>query len=171
MLKRPESEAGFVIITVMFMVVVIAVLSISYLGASFEYGRATSFENDLARARLAADEGVHLSLAELKTGADLQGDGLGNLIFAGADTRQIVVAAQDLGGGLYRIRSTGNVNQTSQAVDCIAQLLPPTALTLNARAAVTAEGPVVTSGNINVDGRDWDEWGAFIQGAGVFGIS
>jgi hypothetical protein len=39
------------------------------------------------------------------------------------------------------------------------------------RAAITARGPVLTTGSISIDGRNWNQSGTSLNGPGVFGIS
>ncbi|MFT7619995.1 MAG: hypothetical protein ACI97A_003652 [Planctomycetota bacterium] len=170
-MNKFSTQSGTVMVTTIFLVIVVVVLSMSYLSASFQFGISSASEKNLMRARLVAEEATYLSIAELKAGVDTDGDGLGALSFQGADARNATTLVEDLGGNLYRIHSNGTFGTTSQAIECVVQMIPAGALNLSARAAVTAEGPVLTSGNINVDGRDWDEWGNNIVGPGVFGIS
>jgi hypothetical protein len=123
------------------------------------------------QARLAAEDGIHLSIAELKSGVDAGGDGLGTLTSTAADGRTVTVNATPLGGNLYQIHSVGVLRRARAGADVLAETIPAGSLSFNARAAITAEGPVTTLGNITVDGRDWNITGTAVVGPGGFGIS
>ena len=166
-----SKQSGHVMVATLLLTIMLGAIAMTYLLASFRNNRSVAFENALVRARLAADEGLQRSIAELKSGVDVGEDGLGSLVFEGDDDRSIVVTATDLGGNLFRVHSSGQVAAATQSAEMVAQILPPVALGSETRAAITAEGEVTTLGNIEVDGRDWNQDGTFIVAPGVFGIS
>jgi type II secretory pathway pseudopilin PulG len=70
------------------------------------------------------------------------------------------------------LRSTSNVGNQSVSLEVVCHRYTILSnLTFPARAAVTARSSVSTSGNMTIDGRDWDSTGASVVGSGVFGIS
>lgn len=124
-----------------------------------------------SRARLAAEEGLHRAIKELRLDADLDGNGVGNVTVALADGRLIDVTATDLGGGLFELRSRGRYKGQIRAVSGLTERVAGASLSAAARAAITANSEITTSGNISVDGRDWNWDGTVLAGPGVFGIS
>ncbi len=170
-MRIERNETGQAMVATLFVVVLMAVTAVTYLTASFQLGVETNAEIGMVRARLAAEEGVHLAMAELKSGDDPDGDGLGTVSLAGADDRSIVVTATDLGGDLYRVHAVARVGGAAQGLEAIIELVTAPGVAFPARAAITAEGPVETLGTINVDGRDWDDWATALVGPGLHGIS
>ncbi len=170
-IRKTDSERGVALIGSLIVATMLIGAAGLYLFVS--YGGFETSNRELAgmRARLAAEEGLHRAMAELKLGVDTGGDGLGNITFAGPDERQIQAGATALGGNLYRLHSRGQVPRAALACDTLIELLPSESLAFPLRGAITAEGPVSTLGNINIDGRDWNENGTSVVGPGVFGIS
>jgi hypothetical protein len=129
------------------------------------------------RSRLAAEDGLSLSIAELKSGTDVDGDGLGNLTATAVDGRQITVTAVNLGptsyvnSFLYQLHSVAVLRRAQCGADLVAEIIPPQPIDFEARAAITSNGPVLTTGSITVDGRDWNLNGTAVVGPGTFGIS
>jgi len=142
-----------------------------YLSASQSGYESANRELAGARARLASEEGLYLAIAELKSGVDTDGDGLGTIAWTGPDGRTCAATATDLGGDMFRLRSVGTVTRAALGTEVLAQVIPSQPLDFPARAAITAEGEVTTTGNITVDGRDWDSFGTVINGPGVYGVS
>lgn len=130
-----------------------------------------------AQARLGAEDGIHLSIAELKSGVDAGGNGLGNLVETAADGRTVTVTATNLGptsyvgSFLYQIHSVAQLQRSQSAADLVAEIIPPQPISYQARATITARGPVATTGNITIDGRDWNYAGTAVVGPGTYGIS
>jgi hypothetical protein len=129
------------------------------------------------QARLGAEDGIALSIAELKGGVDPDADGLGNLTTTATDGRSIVVTAQNLGptsyvnSFLYRIHAVATLRMSQSAAALVAEIIPPQPIDYDARATITARGPVATTGSITVDGRDWNYAGTAVTGPGTYGIS
>lgn len=169
--RRACSRRGSALLSSLFVATVLIGTAGTYLFVSF--GGYESGNRELAgvRARFASDEGLQRSMAELKSGVDAGGDGLGTITFDGADERRIQVTATDLGGNLFRLHSRGAVTRAALACDTLIEVIPPQALGFPARAAITSHGQVTTSGNITVDGRDWNWAGTAVTGPGVFGVS
>jgi hypothetical protein len=63
------------------------------------------------------------------------------------------------------------LNRARHGADVLAERIPTGTLSFAPGAAVTANGPVTTLGNITIDGRDWNITGTAVVGAGKFGIS
>ena len=165
------SERGVALVTAIFTITVLVGVSALYLSLSWD-GRESERRAEAAvRARLGADEAIALAVAELKSGVDSGGDGLGTVTFSGDDDRELSAAATALGGNLFRIHGEGVVPRARSAADVLAEVIPSDPLTATLRAAITAEGPVSTLGNITVDGRDWSANGTTLVGPGTFGIS
>jgi hypothetical protein len=143
----------------------------SYLVLSHGGFQSSSVELGTVQARIAAEDGITLALAELKSGVDAGGDGLGSLTSTAADGRTITVTATNLGGNLFQVHSAAVLRRARAGADVVVERIPAGNLSFNARAAITAEGPVTTLGNIVVDGRDWDITGTSVVGPGGFGIS
>jgi hypothetical protein len=143
-----------------------------YLMVSHAGVQASNREYAAVRARIASEEGLHLSIAELRTGVDSDTNGVGTIAFVGLDGRSANASVTDLGGSIWRIHSVAVVDGARLGSEVLAQVLPTESLPFPARAAITAAGPVTTLGNINVDGRDWRGDGSGLTGdPGVFGIS
>lgn len=169
--RRATLQRGTALVAGMSLMLVLVGASGLYLSVSQSGYESSTREIAGARARLASEEGLYLAIAELKSGVDTDGDGLGSVTWTGPDGRICTAVATDLGGDLYRLRSVGTVLRASLGTEVLAQRIPAMPLNFPARAAITAEGDVTTTGNIEVDGRDWDGFGTTIIGPGVFGIS
>lgn len=166
-----NSESGTALVAGMALTAVMVGAAALYLLVSHNGYEMSKRELDAARAQLASEEGLHLVMAELKTGVDSDGNGVGTIEFTGPDGRIARATATDLGGNLYRLISVGTVPRAALGTQVLAELIPSLGLSFPARAAITANGPVTTRGNIEIDGRNWDSSGATVVGPGVFGIS
>lgn len=171
MRSSQSKESGIALVSAVFVTFSLVAVCGMYLGVSYTEYESGLRETATVRARCAAEEALHLSVAELKGSLDSGGDGLGTLSTVGADGRRLSAVVTSLGGDLYRVHAEGAVTRASLAYDALVQVIPAPAVPVNARAAVTAEGSVSTLGNIRIDGRDWNEAGTSIVGPGVFGIS
>jgi hypothetical protein len=164
-------QSGTALTTALLISIILFGIAGSYLVLS-----AGGFENsnrELAtvQARLAAEDGIQMSLAELKSGVDADGDGLGTMTYQPADGQSVVVTSTPLGGNLYRIHSAATLRRAEKAVEVVAERVPTGGLTFSPRAAITAQGPVTTLGSIVVDGRDWNITGTAVVGSGTYGVS
>ncbi|HYC79259.1 MAG TPA: hypothetical protein VEI02_16700 [Planctomycetota bacterium] len=170
-MNRFDRSRGSALATALLSLIVLFGLSSSYLVLSYGGFQSAEVELATARARLAAEEGVHRSIAELRADVDADKDGLGSLQFVGDDGRSVRVTATDLGGGLYGLRSTGALPRARAALEVVVERSDPDGLPFPPRAAITANGPVSITGNITIDGRDWNEFGTAIVGPGAYGVS
>jgi hypothetical protein len=171
MKTRSNSQLGSALITSLAVVIGLSALAGTYLTASYTGYELSTCEQDSVRARIAADEGLHRAATELRTEIDADKNGLGNIDFTGDDGRRIQVTATDLGGGLFRLHSVGTLPRASMGTDMMVEIVPPENLAVPVRAAITADGDVATTGDIEIDGRDWDFLGGALTDPGVFGIS
>lgn len=143
----------------------------SYLLLSWGGWESSNRELATIEARLAGEDGIQLAIAELKSGVDTDGNGVGNINATISDGRTVTVTATALGGSLYRLHSVGVLNRARHGAEVVAERIPTGTLSFAPRAAITANGPVTTLGNITIDGRDWNITGTAVVGAGKFGIS
>jgi hypothetical protein len=171
MMRTDRGDRGAALVTSLFITFALVASSITYVSLSYSGYEASGREIAGVRARLAADDGLHLAMAELKSGVDAGGDGLGTVLFTGPDGRVAAAAATDLGGNLFRLHARGEVPRARLGSDMIVQLIASESLGFPPRAAITAQGEVTTLGNIEVDGRDHDDTGSSVIGPGSFGIS
>lgn len=164
--ERGSALAMAILSTTMLFGISTAYFTLSTGGATTASSEVTGVE-----AKVYADEGIQRSIAELKAGVDADHDGLGSLSRTGSDARTLSVVCTDLGGGLFRIHSCAHLRRANAGVNVVAQRIPPTPIAYSGRGAITANGPVTTTGNITVDGRDWNGTGTAIVGPGPYGIS
>ena len=165
------SQRGSAMLAAVTLTMILAGAATIYLFASHGSLEGSKREEDASLARIAAEEGVHRAIAEIKSNQDPGGDGIGTLTFEGTGERTIETSVIDLGGGFFNLHAMGSLRRASKSIDTIVEVVEGDPLTLNARAAVAARGPVSTTGNISIDGRDWNHLGTFIRGPGVHGVS
>ena len=166
-----QDEQGTILLIALGLVFSLSAACTLYLSASNSARRTSAFEHDLLRSRRASEEGIYRSIDELRLITDGDSNGMGNITFVGQDSREIIVGLEPLGGDLYRVRSRGQHPLAAYTTDALIQVIPSDPLSLDARAAITARGPVTTTGSIMVDGRDWAADGSGLVGPGTFGIS
>jgi hypothetical protein len=164
-------QAGAALVTALLISVMLFGIAGSYLVLS--YGGSENGMRELAtvQARLSAEDGIQMSIAELKSGVDAGGDGLGAVSYTDPDGRQVTVTATSLGSELYRIHSVAVLRRARKGVTVVAERIPTAQLSFTPRAAITAQGSVTTLGGITVDGRDWNITGTAVVGPGGYGVS
>jgi len=143
-------------------------LMVSFVGLIASQSSAAALKRRSAHAYYIAEAGLNAAIAELNAGLDYDDDGPG-------------AAAGDFGGGTYEIAavenapddytltSVGTYGGTRRAIEAVVQR-PSANLLLDALAAITSNGPVETTGNITVDGRDHSIDGLLTGAPGVFGV-
>jgi hypothetical protein len=146
-------------------------LSTLYMSSSHRFGRTGRHEIGKALSRVAAEEGIHLAVAEIKSGTDAGGDGLGIISFTGVDGRSARTLVSDEGGGRFRLQALGAFGQESYAVENTVQIVPISGIGISPVAAIAAACPVDIRGNINIDGRDWSRDGTELVGPGLPGVA
>jgi len=143
----------------------------AYLLLSIGGWESSNRELAVIEARLAGEDGIQLSIAELRTGIDTGGDGLGNVTTTITNGTNVTVTAMNIGGNVYRLHSVGVLDRARHGADVVVERVPTGVVNFTARAAITAQGPVTTLGNIVVDGRNWNSTGTALIGPGKYGIS
>lgn len=93
-----HSQAGTALATALLVSTILFGIAGSYLTLSYGGYENSCRELATVEARLAAEDGIQLSIAELKTGVDAAGDGLGNLTSTGTNGGTVTVTATSLGG-------------------------------------------------------------------------
>lgn len=170
-------ESGVALISGLIIVVVLVGASVTYLSLSYGGFESSSREVQGMRARMAAEEGLNLAMAELREDVDADSDGLGTITRQlNGRTVSVVATAVSLGAteldpDLYNLHALGATPQGTIGIDALVEVAPLDPVFFPFEAAITAQGPVDTSGNINIDGRDHDWTGANVVGPGVSGIS
>lgn len=164
-----KGEQGFSLVIVMLLVLVMVGLAYAYMVQSSSQRIETRESTVMEQAFYLAESGAFSAIAELNSGDDADGDGLGVVIagYAGGDYR---TRTTDLGDFAFKLVSVGDYNERERAVEVVAQ---QTKLQLEGtiRGAITANGAVTTLGSIIVDGRDYDESGTNVVGPGMEGVS
>ncbi len=169
---NPRSdERGTALVSAILITVIMFGLASAFHTASVGGIEVSARELETSEARLAAEEGLHRAMAEIKSGVDAGGDGLGTISMTGTDGRTITVTSSDLGGNLYRLHSVAVLLRARAGADALVERTPTGTYTFPARAAITSNGPVTVTGSIVVDGRDWNSSGTAILSPGTFGIS
>src|SRR5262245_10389417 len=110
-----QAQAGTALVTALLLTTMLFGIAAAYLTLSAGGYESSSRELAAVEARFIADDGLHLSIAELKVGVDADGDGLGNITAAIADDRTVVVTATSLGGNMYRLHSEARVRRATIA--------------------------------------------------------
>jgi hypothetical protein len=165
-----NSQAGAALVMALLISVMLFGIAGAYMTVSYGGFDNSTRELAIIQARLGAEDGIQLSLAELKSGVDADADGLGNLTVT-EEGRTITATCTSLGGNLYRIHSVGVTGRARKGATVVAERIPTGALSFSPRAAITAQGSVTTLGGIVVDGRDWNITGTAVVGPGKYGVS
>lgn len=167
-----DKERGTALIAAVGMTLTLVGASTLYLVVGHRALDHSDRDVETALARIASDEGIYRAIAELRSGVDSSGLGLGNVQFVdGTGHITTTTAMSDLGGDFYLIHSRAQGLRSAQSAETVVEIFPGEALSLDARAAVAARGPVETTGNITIDGRNWNQHGTAIVGPGVHGVS
>ncbi len=164
-----KSERGISLVLVMVVLVLMVGLTYAYLVQTTARRLEVSEAATAERSIQLADSSISAAVAELNSGTDTAGDGLG-AVSAVYGFGNYLTAATDIGDFAYRIVGVGDYNERKRAIEVIAQQ-DKVQLTGTIRAAITANGDVDTLGSIIVDGRDYDIDGINIVGPGGQGIS
>lgn len=164
-------DAGTVLVTSLLLTMLLFGIAGAYVLLSVGGFENSARELATVEARSAAEDGLHLSLAELKSGVDADGDGLANVSATAADGRAISVTATNLGGNLYRLHSSVTLRRARKAADVVVERIPLGLPQAHFNAAIAAKGPVTASGSIVIDGRDWNDLGTAVVGSGIYGLS
>jgi hypothetical protein len=167
---RSNQESGSALFMALLLTTMLFALAGTYLTTS--YGGSINSARELAtvQARLGADDGIQLSIAELKSGVDSDADGLGTLTETDSDGRTVTVTATNLGSNVYRIHSVAVLRLARHGTDVIVERIPSAVPAYSIGSAIASKGPVQTTGSITIDGRDWNDTGTAVVGPGVYGV-
>jgi hypothetical protein len=165
------TQAGTALVTSLLVTTLLFGISGSYLVLSYGGYENSSRELATVEARLAAEDGIQLSIAELKSGVDAGGDGLGNLTTTAATGGTVTVTATNLGGNLYRIHSVAVLHRARCGCEVLVDKIPLGTINFSPRSAISAKGPVQVQGSIVIDGRDHNALGTTVVGPGTYGIA
>ena len=153
-----KNEKGMVLIWFYFLIVILMITSGAVFGLSFQEARLTSIEQDRTKAFYLAEAALDQKLDEMRN-SDL--NDIGSTDFGDGSF------TADYDSGTKKITATGTVNgTTATVVAVVSKTIPP-----GVKGAISAVGSITFSGNINVDGRDYDPSGNLTGDAGSYGAS
>jgi hypothetical protein len=170
-LESRSSQAGTALVTALLATTLLFGIAGAYVLLSVGGYENSSREIATVEAAMAAEDGLNLSMAELKSGVDADGDGLGNVTATAADGRTITVTATNLGGLFYRLHSIAVLRRARKGSTVVVELVPSGGPQANFSGAIASNGPVTLQGSIVVDGRDWNTTGTAVVGSGVYGVT
>jgi hypothetical protein len=165
-----ENEKGTALAMALFISIVLFGIAAAYFSLSFGGYENSTREMACVQARLAADDGLDLAIAEVKSLVDPGGDGLGDLTTTAPDGRTITVAVERVSTSLFELHSVAVLARARSGADMVAEIAPSQELEFSPEAAVCTRGPVITTGGICIDGRDWNFGGTAVVGPGTWGI-
>jgi hypothetical protein len=173
-----KSEKGSAMIVALVVTLVVAGLSGSYLGLSVYRQGSTFREVDRERALYAAEAALAQSMHELNTNRDYDASGglmgtVAALTAIPGYSTAVSVDTTGLTGDQKRLTAICTFGPVNKRVDRSVEVIVDTnksLVTTLGMAAIISRDPIDFSGNINVDGRDWDINGSAVVGAGVDGV-
>src|SRR6476660_4427407 len=119
-----DTEAGSALAMALLVTIMLFGIATSYVTLSFGSFESSNREMATVEARIAAEDGIQLSIAEMKSGVDSGGDGLGNLTMTEVDGRTIKTQVTNLGGNVYAIHSVATLRRARSAADVVMELVP-----------------------------------------------
>lgn len=171
-----KAEKGSALILAIVVTLVVAGMSGTYLTLSVSKKDATFKEVEREKAFYAAEAALAQAKYELTSGKDYDTPGLGNVTLNGLANTQCSVTVDTTGltGNQRRLTAICTYGPTVLKVTdrSIEEVVdkPISTVTALGMAAVVSRDPMDFTGNINVDGRDWDINGTAVVGAGVDGV-
>ena len=155
---KKRSEQGMILIWFYLLIAMLVILGGSLYELPFQESRLITIDQSRDKAFYLAEAGLDQKLAELR----------------GGNTNNI--SSTSFGEGSYsvtynattkQIQSTGTVNGISKTViSVVSKTTPP-----GVKGAMTSAGNMSFSGNIQVDGRDYDSSGNLTGSSGTYGAS
>lgn len=151
-----KNEKGIILIWFYLLIAMLIVAGGSLFALSFHESQLITIEQGRHKAFYLAEAGIDQKLQQLRTG------------------NQSAIPPTTLGEGTYsaaydnttkQIQATGTVNGISRSIVAVVSKTSPPGV----KGALTSQGDVSFSGNIQVDGRDHDSAGNLITGAGGTG--
>ncbi len=153
-----KNEKGMMLIWFYLLIAILLIMGGSLYGLAFQESLLITIDQSRDKAFYLAETGLDQKLYELRSN----------------NTSNI--ASTSFGEGSYsvtydattkQIRSTAIVNGISKTViSVVSKTTPP-----GVKAAITSEGNISFSGNIQVDGRDHDDLGNLTGDSGTYGAS
>src|SRR5262245_52346977 len=122
--RELESQDGTALVTALMITGLLFAIAGAYLVLAHGGFENSTREMETVQARLAAEDGLNLSIAELKTGIDTSNDGVGNVTSTASDGRVITVTATPLGGNLYRVHSQARLRRANAAAEVVVERFP-----------------------------------------------
>ena len=153
-----KNEKGMMLIWFYLLITVLLIMGGSLYALSFQESSLIKIDQTRDKAFYLAEAGLDQKLQELRSGNTSN------------------VTSTSLGEGTYsvtydattkQVQSTGTVDGLSKTVIAVVQkTLPP-----GVKGALTSEGDISFSGNIQIDGRDHDSSGDLTGDSGTYGAS
>ena len=153
-----KNEKGMMLIWFYILIAILVIMGGSLYALAFQESLLISIDQSRDKAFYLAEAGLDKKLQELRAG----------------NTNNI--SSTSLGQGTYsvtynsstkQVRSIGTVNGLSKTVVAVvAKTIPP-----GVKGALTSQGNISFSGDIQVDGRDHDSSGNLTGASGTFGAS
>jgi hypothetical protein len=165
-----EPERGMALAMALLVSIVIFGITGSYFMLSIGGYQNSTCELACVQVRRAAEDGLNLSIAELKSQVDPGADGIGNLVTTRPDGCTLTVTAQRTSPSLFAIHSVAVLTRARYGADVVAEIFPSQQINFAPKAAISTRGPVITTGGITIDGRDWNFAGSAVVGPGTWGI-
>ncbi len=169
-----NNETGAALLIVLIIGFLVASLMMATFMSTKNSASTVSLRRRTVSAFQIAEAGKEHAISQIRIGSFTPVAGIANIIFPG----------ETFGSGSYAvtydanpsvdtllIHSLGIMRGKKALIDVVCVLNPViTKINPVINAAVTTRAPTTVTGNITVDGRDWNAAGTSIVGIGVFGI-
>ena len=153
-----KNEKGMVLIWFYFLIVILMITSGAVFGLSFQEAKLISIEQNRTKAFYLAEAALDQKLEEIRS-SNL--DDIGSTDFGDGSF------TADYDSSTKKITATGTVNgTTATVVAVVSKTIPP-----GVKGAISAVGNITFSGNVNVDGRDYNSSGVLTGDDGTYGAS
>ncbi len=168
-----KSEKGSALILAIVVTLVVAGMSGTYLTLSVSKKDATFKEVEREKAFYAAEAALAQARYELTSGRDYDTAGLGNVTLNGIANTQCSVTVDTAGltGNQRRLTAVctfggAGKGRTDRSIEEVVDK-PVTKVKANWLGAIVSDDPLDFSGNVTVDGRDWNMDNTAVVGDGV----
>ena len=152
-----KNEKGMMLIWFYLLITILIITGGSLYAMAFQESRLIAIDQARDKAFYLAEAGLDRKLAELRAG--------NQNTFYGSLGEGSYTAAYD--SSTKRITAVGTVNGvTKTIISVVSKTIPP-----GAKAALTSQGNISFSGDIQVDGRDHDSSGNLTGDSGTYGAS
>lgn len=174
-MKSRASERGSALILSVVVTLVVAGLSGAYLTISVARQNATFQEVEREKAFYAGEAAIAQAKYELSSGRDYETTGLGFVTLNGIANTQCSVTVDTTGltGNQKRLTAICTFGPANKRTDrSIEEVVdkPVKIINLDGYPPVTADGDISFSGNLKVEGQDYDMAGTAIVGPGGDGV-